>query len=290
MTVLRRFYRQSVVRECPVRYNGAIKELVAHKEDKTMYELNKTAFGSFLAQLRREKGMTQKELAACLYVSDKAVSKWERGLSVPDISLLVPLAEQLNVTVAELLQGCRVEEEQRFTREETEELIRKALTFSAEPPERRQARTQKFLPLYGVSVVLGLVETAVVWAVGLAGTEGAMMLLIINVIFGIVYGAYTLFWMPETLPRYYDENHVCNFAQGAFHMHIPGVYYNNRNWLHVLKAMRVWCVVSMLLTPLCTAAAVVFEQATGWQVWGAVLIGYIASLFGAIVIQAKKYQ
>lgn len=131
-----------------------------------MYELNKIAFGSFLAQLRREKGMTQKELAACLYVSDKAVSKWERGLSVPDISLLVPLAEQLNVTVAELLQGCRVEEEQRFTREETEELIRKALTFSAEPPERRQARTQKFLPLYGVSVVLGLVETAAVWAVG----------------------------------------------------------------------------------------------------------------------------
>ena len=38
------------------------------------------------------------------------------------------------------------------------------------------------------------------------------------------------------------------------------------------------------------AAAVVFEQATGWQVWGAVLIGYIASLFGAIVIPAKKYQ
>lgn len=142
-------------------------------------------------------------------------------MSVPDISLLVPLAEQLNVTVAELLQGCRVEEEQRFTREETEELIRKALIFSAEPPERRQARTQKFLPLYGVSVVLGLVETAVVWAVGLAGTEGAMMLLIINVIFGIVYGAYTLFWIPETLPRYYDENHVCNFAQGAIHMNIP---------------------------------------------------------------------
>lgn len=121
-----------------------------------MYELDKAAFGSFLAQLRREKGMTQRELAADLYVSDKAVSKWERGLSVPDISLLVPLAEILNVTVAELLQGRRVEEEQRFTREETEELIRKALTFSAEPPERRQARTRKFLPLYAVYVLLGL--------------------------------------------------------------------------------------------------------------------------------------
>ena len=47
-------------------------ELLAHKEDKTMYELNKTAFGSFLAQLRREKGMTQKEAwPPGLYVSDK---------------------------------------------------------------------------------------------------------------------------------------------------------------------------------------------------------------------------
>lgn len=131
-----------------------------------MYELDKAAFGHFLAQLRREKGMTQKELAATLYVSDKAVSKWERGLSVPDISLLVPLAEQLNVTVAELLQGRRVEEEQRFTREETEDLIRKALTFSAEPPERRQARTKKYLPVYVICCVLGVAEALAVWAAG----------------------------------------------------------------------------------------------------------------------------
>ena len=255
-----------------------------------MYELDKAVFGSFLVRLRREKGMTQKELAACLYVSDKAVSKWERGLSVPDISLLVPLAEQLNVTVSELLQGRRMEKEQRFTREETEELIRKALTFSAEPPERRQARTQKFLPMYAVSAVLGLVETAVIWAVGLAGTEGAQALLIMNAVFGIVYGAYALFWIPEVLPRYYDENRVCHFAQGAFHIHIPGVYYNNRNWRHVLKWMRIWCLVSMIMTPLCTAAVVTLERTTGWQMWAFVLIVYIVSLFGAIVIPAKKYE
>lgn len=153
-----------------------------------MYELDKAAFGRFLAQLRREKGMTQKELAATLYVSDKAVSKWERGLSVPDISLLVPLAEQLNVTVAELLQGRRVEEERRFTREETEDLIRKALTFSAEPPERRQARTKKYLPVYVICCVLGVAEALAVWAAGLADIEGALALLIIGVVFGVVYG------------------------------------------------------------------------------------------------------
>ena len=209
---------------------------------------------------------------------------------MPDISLLVPLAELLNVTVTDLLEGRRTEEEQRFTREETEDLIRKALTFSVEPPERRQARTQKYLPLYVVYVVLGLMGTAAVCAAGLAGTEGAKTMLIKNVIFGIVYGAYTLFWITETLPRYYDENRICNFAQGGFHIHIPGVYYNNRNWPHVLKWMRRWCVVSMVLTPPCTAAAVLFERAAGWQVWGAVLIVYILSLFGAIVIPAKKYE
>lgn len=241
-----------------------------------MYELDKAAFGQFLAQLRREKGMTQKELAATLYVSDKAVSKWERGLSVPDISLLVPLAEQLNVTVAELLQGRRVEEEQRFTREETEDLIRKALTFSAEPPERRQARTKKYLPVYVICCVLGVAE--------------ALALLIIGVVFGVVYGAYAMFWMAETLPRYYDENRICNFAQGAFHIHIPGIYYNNRNWKHVLRAFRVWSMVSLVLVPPCTAGAVFVERATGWQVWIAVLVVYIASLFGAIVIPAKRFE
>ncbi len=46
-----------------------------------MYEIDYAKFGTFLSQLRREKGMTQKELAERLFVSDKAVSKWERGVS-----------------------------------------------------------------------------------------------------------------------------------------------------------------------------------------------------------------
>ncbi|MBM6974327.1 helix-turn-helix transcriptional regulator [Intestinimonas butyriciproducens] len=46
-----------------------------------MHEIDRERFGTFLAQLRREKGMTQRELADRLYVSDKAVSKWERGVS-----------------------------------------------------------------------------------------------------------------------------------------------------------------------------------------------------------------
>ena len=58
-----------------------------------MYEIDKAKFGSFLSALRKENGLTQKEVAQKVSVSDKAVSKWERGLSLPDITLLIPLAE-----------------------------------------------------------------------------------------------------------------------------------------------------------------------------------------------------
>ncbi len=63
--------------------------------------------GSLISQLRKEKHLTQKELAAQLNVTDKAVSKWERGLCYPDISLLAPLADALGISVVELLQGER---------------------------------------------------------------------------------------------------------------------------------------------------------------------------------------
>ena len=61
--------------------------------------------GQFISELRKSKQMTQKDLAEILHISDKAVSKWERGLSCPDISLLLPLSDILGVTIAELLNG-----------------------------------------------------------------------------------------------------------------------------------------------------------------------------------------
>ena len=64
-------------------------------------------FGRFVAQLRKEQNLTQKELAERLHVTDKAVSKWETGKGFPDLKLLEPLAQVLNVSLVELLQGER---------------------------------------------------------------------------------------------------------------------------------------------------------------------------------------
>ena len=69
-------------------------------------EMDKTEFGAFVAQNRKNLALTQKELAEKLHVTDKAVSKWERGLSYPDVTLLEPLAEVFGLGVTERV-GCR---------------------------------------------------------------------------------------------------------------------------------------------------------------------------------------
>lgn len=74
-----------------------------------MYQLDNEKFGKFLCELRKEKNLTQKQLAEQLFVSDKTVSKWERGASIPNVVLLIPIAEVLGVTVTELLKGERID-------------------------------------------------------------------------------------------------------------------------------------------------------------------------------------
>ncbi len=86
--------------------------------------MEQKAIGRFLTDLRREKAMTQKEVAEKLHVSDRTVSRWERGENCPDISLLPTLAELFGVSVEELLKGERMTrgtvEERKESGEEAE--------------------------------------------------------------------------------------------------------------------------------------------------------------------------
>lgn len=68
-----------------------------------------TKSGEFIASLRKERGLTQSELAAMVGVGDKSVSKWERGINVPDVLVLKSLAKIFNVSVCEILDGERKE-------------------------------------------------------------------------------------------------------------------------------------------------------------------------------------
>ena len=71
------------------------------------YQTDNEKFGEFIAQLRREKQWTQKELASRLFISDKAVSKWERGLTKLTVSFEIPMGEVVGGTVTDMHRGAR---------------------------------------------------------------------------------------------------------------------------------------------------------------------------------------
>ena len=73
--------------------------------------MDQIKIGKFIADERKRKGYTQKQLSEKLEISDKTISKWERGNGFPEVSLLLPLCNELEITVNELLSGERVSEE-----------------------------------------------------------------------------------------------------------------------------------------------------------------------------------
>ena len=90
--------------------------------------MDQIKIGKFIANERKRKGYTQKQLSEKLEISDKTISKWERGNGFPEVSLLLPLCNELEITVNELLCGERVSEEdyQKKAEENMVNLVREA--------------------------------------------------------------------------------------------------------------------------------------------------------------------
>ena len=88
--------------------------------------MKKQTLGMMISSLRKEKGMTQLELAEKMGVTDKAVSKWERDLSFPDINSIPKLAEIFEVSVDELMQ-VKTETKENMGKNKVEEIIDTAL-------------------------------------------------------------------------------------------------------------------------------------------------------------------
>lgn len=107
-------------------------------------------FGAFVALCRKEKNMTQLELAQELKVTDKAVSRWERGKGFPDISLLVPLAEALDITVLELMNS---EKREKRMEDFSEENI-KDMVIHVAAIEKKNQRDNRLITWIPVPVAL----------------------------------------------------------------------------------------------------------------------------------------
>lgn len=131
-----------------------------------MYQVNNEKFGQFLSEVRKEKSMTQKELADKLFVSDKTVSKWERGNSMPNVSLLIPIADVLGITVTELLKGEKLCDEKPLNTVEVESLVVNSLDLSVRDSIRQ--RKKIWIIAFLITIGIVIVETMILIVSGIS--------------------------------------------------------------------------------------------------------------------------
>ena len=121
--------------------------------------------GSLLKELRKEKGLTQEQLAEEFYVSSRTVSRWETGSNLPDIDILIGLSEYYNVDIRELLDG---ERKGMAMEQQDKETILKAADYTA-------AETGKLMRMMRIIFLIGIL-TFILYAVlrflGLNDTGG----------------------------------------------------------------------------------------------------------------------
>ena len=120
--------------------------------------MNQVKIGKFIQETRKEQSLTQRELAEKLNISDKTVSKWERGSGLPEVGLMLPLCEVLKISVNELLSGERLDE--KLYHKRAEENIMDLL--------KEKAEAKKKLILTALIVFITVLAAATL--VGVAGT------------------------------------------------------------------------------------------------------------------------
>jgi len=116
--------------------------------------------GAFLKDLRKEKGITQEQLAEELGVSGRTISRWETGKNMPDISLLVEIAEFFDVSIPEIIKGERKSENMK---EETKEVVETMSDYAKAEKEQliKSFRNMSIIGLVALLVYMVMRETGV---------------------------------------------------------------------------------------------------------------------------------
>lgn len=253
-----------------------------------MHEIDKQQFGAFISSLRKEKGITQKTLAQKLYISDKAVSKWETGVSIPDVALLIPLGEALGVTVTELLECRRMEPADSIPAEQVEQIVQTTILMNAEeePSAKKATRLGAYLGcLIGAGMELLFLNlhgfTPESWSVNLLLCE----------LFGVFFGGYFMVFAKHRLPEYHDQYRINGMMHGPFRMNLPGLAFNNRNWPHMLRVGRIWSMSFLVCYPI--AYYLLYSFMPGfWSEYetGVMTTLQLAGLFLPIYYVGRKYE
>lgn len=109
--------------------------------------------GNYIAARRKELGMTQANLAEKIHVTDKAVSRWERGVGLPDIDNLEVIAKALDVSLVSLMRG-KTCDEKHISIQDAEELVTNTIKISKETSNLKKGFWGSILGIFGIIIVL----------------------------------------------------------------------------------------------------------------------------------------
>ncbi len=120
--------------------------------------MDQEKIGKFIQKLRKEKELTQQELANKLNVTDRAVSKWETGRGLPDLSIIKTLCEELDISINELLSGEKLNKKEY--NEKLEENIEKTIEYTNDKIKSIKNKINVVLIVIGTIISLVLLDTA----------------------------------------------------------------------------------------------------------------------------------
>ena len=104
--------------------------------------MNQQKMGAFLKQLRKDKGLTQEQLAEHFHVSSRTISRWETGSNMPDVEMLIEIADFYDVDIREIIDGERKSESMD---NETKDTLKKVAEYATEESNRRKERLRTLL-------------------------------------------------------------------------------------------------------------------------------------------------
>lgn len=223
--------------------------LIVYKQEKEAWnDMDQKKIGAFIAQCRKEKNMSQMQLAELLGITNQAISKWETGRGMPDISLLQPLCDVLGISLNELFSGeyISVEDYREKAEENISNLFREKQFANLKPVKYLfSGCANATLLIIGVESLIGLIGqffspailkpmlvNVAVWAVLFLASAGKLIYDKRRLKALKQSGAYISAEISEILPvnwiqfaNYHTCRVVCNFAYEGEHYRAVSNYY-----------------------------------------------------------------
>ena len=182
------------------------------KAEKGATDMDMKKIGGFLKFLRKERGLTQEQAGEIFMVAGRTISRWENGVNMPDLNLLIQIAEYYDVELEEILNGERRNEDMDKKLKDT---ILKAADYSElEKEKKAKAGNAGFMLMFSVCVIAIVIQMALTADLGRAAGETAAV-----IIGGIVYLALILYnglWERRTEKKLWLTDLVVSILCGGF--------------------------------------------------------------------------